>query len=83
MSTTADRTAAGRTLIKHELEALRWHWGEAYEICWDDARGWWARRLDGLGGELTADCPDELYAEITADYRCRPVARGSAPDSSR
>ena len=82
MTTTAGRAAAGRSHFDRELEALRWHWGEAYEISWDDERGWWARRLDGLGGELIAACPDELYAEITADYRFRPVSR-CAPDPPR
>jgi hypothetical protein len=38
------------------LDALRWHWGTAYEIGVDDGQ-WWYRRRDGKGGRETATPP--------------------------
>ena len=35
-------------------EALRFSWGDAYEIGHDDERGWWAARRDRIGASLTA-----------------------------
>jgi hypothetical protein len=68
-------TAAG-----YELEALRFDWGDAYEIGFDDEHGWHAKRRDGLGAILPAADSDGLYGVIAADYRDRPVARDySAP----
>jgi hypothetical protein len=67
---------------QYALEALRWDWGDAYEIGRDDERGWWARRRDGLGGDLTAPDPDGLYEAIAADYALKPVPR-SAPPADR
>jgi hypothetical protein len=60
--------------IEQALEALRFHWGDAYEIGHDDERGWWAKRRDGLGGDLTAAEPDQLHAAIVADYNLNPVS---------
>jgi hypothetical protein len=62
---------------KEALEALRWHWGDAYEIGRDDASDWHARRRDGLGGLLTGAGPDELGQAVVADYSFRPVPPGS------
>lgn len=67
------------TAAHHALEALRWDWGDAYEIGFDDDRSWHARRRDGLGGWLTATCPDELYEVIAADYAFKPVPRSVMP----
>jgi hypothetical protein len=78
MEHAAGRTAASRARIDSELEELRWHWDDEYEIGHDDERGWRARRRDGLGGDLTAPDPDGLYGEISADYALRPVPRGVA-----
>lgn len=58
------------------LAALRWDWGEAYRIGHDDVRGWWARRRDGLGGDITAPGPDELQRALREDYGLKPVPRG-------
>jgi hypothetical protein len=69
----AARTAAGRNLIETELEALRFHWGGAYEIEFSDEPGWQAKRLDGLGGRLTTATLCELYKAITNDYAALPV----------
>jgi hypothetical protein len=60
------------------LEALRWHWGEAYEIGRDDTRGWRARRRDGLGGDITAGGPDDLRQAIRGDYAVKAVPRDPA-----
>ena len=68
---------------KEALDALRWHWGEAYEIGRDDASGWHARRRDRLGGPLTGAGPDELGQAIVADYSFRPVPRELPADGDR
>lgn len=78
MEHAAGHTAAstGMTAADREaLDALQWHWGDAYEIGRDDDRGWWAQRGDRRGQDLKAATPDELLAEITADYALRPVPR--------
>lgn len=67
------RAAAGRTAEDHALEALRHDWGGAYEIGHDDERGYWARRLDGLGGDITAGTPGDLAAAMTGDCDLKPV----------
>jgi hypothetical protein len=61
------------------LDALRWNWGDAYDIGCDDGV-WWYRRRDGLGGTHTALAPDELRAAIIVDYVRRPVERMHLPD---
>jgi hypothetical protein len=70
--------AAGKTADEHELAALQWNWGEAYLIGYDDDHGWWASRRDQIGGLITGDSPDELTAQIRADYELKPVPRGLA-----
>ena len=60
------------------LAALRFGWGEAYRIGWDDARGWWAARRDGKGGDITAGDPDQLWQAIVDDYTLLPVPRDPA-----
>jgi hypothetical protein len=62
------------------LEALRWHWGEAYMIGHDDERGWWAARRDRIGGLLAAADPGGLEQAILADYRLKPVPRDLPAD---
>jgi hypothetical protein len=62
------------------LEALRWHWGETYEIGQDDERGYWAARRDRIGALLTAADPDDLEKAISADYKLRPVPREPLAD---
>lgn len=76
MEHAAGRTAAGRAAEKDALEALRQHWGEAYQIEHAEQEGWRARRRDGLGGWLTTGNPDELLRVIAADYALRPIPRG-------
>jgi hypothetical protein len=60
------------------LGALRYGWGDAYDIGWDGERGYWARRRDGLGGDITASDPGELWAAIRADYAVKRVPCGLA-----
>ena len=57
------------------LDAVRFHWGDAYDIKRDAAGGCRAVRRDGLGDELRAPDPEELNKLIAADYRARPVSR--------
>lgn len=74
----AGRQAGGgvaAAAARDALEALRFHWDTAYQIEHDGGDGWRARRLDGLGGWLTAASPDELFTAITADYAVKPVPR--------
>lgn len=74
--------AGGTTQIAardQALEALRFHWGDAYEIGEDDENGWWAKRRDGIGGLITAADPDELRRLIYADHDLMPVPRDFGP----
>ena len=57
-----------------QLEEIRHHWGDAYEIT-DRGPGWRARRRDRKGGWLVALDVEGLYALITADYQADPVSR--------
>jgi hypothetical protein len=68
-------TTQGMTARDGALEALRWNWGESYDIGEDDERGWWAKRRDGLGGLIIAADPSELRALIYADHDLKPVPR--------
>ena len=59
------------------LEALRWHWGDAYAI--ETTReGWRARRRDGLGSWITAPNAVDLRDRILTDYLAKPVPRPPA-----
>ena len=68
-------TAMARSIIAAELEALRWHWGDAYEIEWDEEHGWRCKRRDGLGDWIHSADPDGLNQAIGADYRMKKVPR--------
>ena len=57
------------------LTALRYGWGEAYEIDVDAEGTWRARRRDGLGDAITEGDPEALAAAIFADYSLKPVPR--------
>jgi hypothetical protein len=50
------------------LEALRWNWGDAYEIEITSDGGWRARRRNGLGGWMTAGNSDDLNRQIVDEY---------------
>ena len=64
-------TAAGKAGM-NALDALRYDWGSAYEIE-GNGEDWRARRLDGLGGWIEANSPDDLRNQIFADYALKPV----------
>jgi hypothetical protein len=54
------------------LGALRFVWGNAYDITYSS--GWWlAARQDGLGGGLLAETPDEIIQLMREDYALKPV----------
>jgi hypothetical protein len=55
------------------LEALDWHWGEAYEIT-ETAGEWRAVRRDN-GRTLAATEAEDLRDLIKADYTKEPVPR--------
>lgn len=57
------------------LGALRYAWGEAYRIWHAEDGRWMAKRLDGLGGEIGAESPEELAQAIFEDYSLKPVSR--------
>jgi hypothetical protein len=57
---------------KDALGALRFGWGDAYEIGFDAERGYWALRRDGLGGDITAGDLDGLFEAIIEDYAVKP-----------
>lgn len=76
---SAPRPPLAALINAQALEALRWHWGDAYEIGRDGEDGWRAHRRDAVGGDLTAPGPDELESKIRADYGLRPVPREDAP----
>jgi hypothetical protein len=59
------------------LDALRWNWGDAYDIGCTDGE-WWFFRRDGIGGKRTANSPDLLRNTIVEDYTFRPVRRDAA-----
>jgi hypothetical protein len=56
------------------LDALRYDWGDAYDIGVDDDQ-WQARRKDSKGGVIEAATPDQLRKLIIEDYTFLPVPR--------
>lgn len=66
---------AGADMDGQALAALTYGWGDAYMIGVDAERGWWAARRDLIGGYLTAEDPDGLWALICEDYDVKAVAR--------
>jgi hypothetical protein len=89
MGEAAAQSAGGGTAGERELERLRgqdlkwlrYNWGDAYRIGWDRVRGYWARRRDGLGDEITAGDAWELSEKIRADYKARRVPRDLPPEA--
>jgi hypothetical protein len=74
MEGTSERATEDPEPSTDPMEALRWHWGEAYEIS-TDADGWHARRRDGLSEPMTAESPEVLRTLIVQDYTGQPVSR--------
>jgi hypothetical protein len=81
MNGTEPQTASSiaRAAAVHELEALRWDWGDAYEIEHGDEDGWRAKRRDGLGGWLTAASSGDLFPRLACvDLVAWPLVGGTA-----
>jgi hypothetical protein len=58
----------------HDLDKLRWHWGEAYLIEYFGGETWVAQRRDNHA-TLGAKTAPELLDRIRADYFSHPVSR--------
>lgn len=56
-----------------DLETLRWHWGDAYEILWANGQ-FHAKRRDN-GKMLHAETAEDMYKVIAQDYQAKPVPR--------
>ncbi len=56
------------------LSALRWHWGDAYQIANPEPDLWIAVRRD-TRETLRSDTPLSLRDAIIADYSAKPVPR--------
>jgi hypothetical protein len=56
------------------LDALRWHWGDAYLISFYEPDTWVAQRRDNRE-TICSDSPADLRDLIREDYRVRPVGR--------
>jgi hypothetical protein len=67
--------AARTSLDEAALGRLRYGWGDAYRIGWGPERGWWARRRDNIGGDLTGKDAGGLWDAILKDYIACPVPR--------
>jgi hypothetical protein len=72
--------AGGALRADATLDALRWNWGDAYDIGCDDGV-WWFRRRDGIGSQETASSPDALRRAIVDDYTFRPMRRETTSDA--
>jgi hypothetical protein len=68
MDPVADHEARERG---HQLASLRFHWGDAYEITWQDG-AFQAVRRDG-GPPLRAASHTGLSELLMEDYLARPV----------
>ena len=73
MDEAAPQAATGETAVAQALEVLRLERGQADRIGQDAVRGCWAQRRDGLGGDITAETPDELRTTINEDHMLKPV----------
>ena len=75
MGQAADGSVAAAGLVRvAALEALVWHWGDAYDIGLCDGT-WWFQRRDGYGGRETAASSEALRGAIIQNYMHRPVRR--------
>jgi hypothetical protein len=59
----------------HDLDELRWHYGEAYLIHHIESAGRWVAQRRDSHGTMSADSADALFDLIRADYAARPVSR--------
>lgn len=61
------------------LDALRWHWGEAYLIEYFETAGKWVAQRRDSHVTMSAGSPDRLLDLIRADYAAHPVPRDPRP----
>ena len=66
----------------HALEALRHGWDDVYEFG-AGLDGYWARRRDGLGGDLVDEDPGELRRRVHEDYAMKPFGNRRGGLSAR
>jgi hypothetical protein len=66
-----DMSATGQP---DELEEVRYHWGEAYDVTAGSGE-FTAQRRDGKGAKLTDPAAGGLLRQIRADYQADPVPR--------
>jgi hypothetical protein len=59
----------------HDLAQIRYHWGEAYEVGWQDGSFWFRRRDNGATLQCTTAAA--LLSEIRLDYSAMPVPRAA------
>lgn len=62
------------------VDALKHDWDGAYEFG-VGGEGYWARRRDGLGGEMINGDPGELRRMVAEDHATHPLR--SHPDRPR
>lgn len=60
--------------FENDLDALRWHWGDAYVINWAHGQ-FTAVRRDGRGDLLHSRSTRAMYDVLAADYHACPVPR--------
>jgi hypothetical protein len=65
---------SGRVL--EVLGSFRFHWGDAYQFGMTKGYQFAARRLDGTGGVMASEKPEELRAMVRADYSAWKAASG-------
>jgi hypothetical protein len=54
--------------MQSELNDLRFHWDERYDIAYDEKTGQWSARFNGADYDLVARTGDELRHAIRLDY---------------
>jgi hypothetical protein len=73
------RVAAGQLgNDARELDELRFHWGDAYDITVARGGVFTAMRRDGRGERLADPSPEGLLRQIRADYAAQPVPRSTS-----
>lgn len=60
-------------LRERDMQALAWHWGDAYEFTW--ARGTYIATRRDNQRSLTSTSVTWLWELVRADYQAKPVPR--------
>lgn len=61
------------------LTGLQFHWGEAYDITYEEHSGTWRARRRDTGDLIEADSSGELRGKIADDYAAKPVPQEPEP----